>query len=107
MTRMLLRRPYTIAFTAILLGMGIGGALRTESEWHEVYIASARALLRGHDLFGAKANTYPPFCAFFHLSFVALPPAVARVLWVLITIGCTVYFVRKSWQLSAGMKLEN
>jgi hypothetical protein len=53
-----------------------------------------------------KGNTYPPFCALFHVPFAAMPLVLAKGVWVAIIVVSFVYFVRKSWQHSGGMKLE-
>jgi hypothetical protein len=92
---------------AVLLGMSISGVLRHTSEWLEVYVASGRALLDGHNLMAVRGNTYPPFCALFHVPFAAAPPLLGRLVWVGISVWAFVYFVRASWRLSGGAKLEN
>jgi hypothetical protein len=105
--RIIFVHPYTLLSLAVLAGMGIEKVVRKSSEWQDVYLRSARALLRHEDFMAVFGNTYPPFGALFHIPFAVLPPLAARACWVIITITCFVYFVRKSWQLSGGARLQN
>ncbi len=103
----ILARPYTVISSVVLVAMGIVAVTRRNSEWDDVYVGSARLLLRGVDLYAElKSYTYPPFSAWVFIPFTPLPFRIARAIWYLIVAASLVILIKTSWRLANGPRLE-
>ncbi|HEX4125639.1 MAG TPA: glycosyltransferase family 87 protein [Tepidisphaeraceae bacterium] len=101
------QHPYTTVTTIALLAMGITAAGRRTSEWTEVIVQSARALLHGKDIYVAVPhNTYLPFTAWITVPFAVIPAHLAQGIWFAVLAVCLVYVIRTSWRLAGGGALE-
>jgi hypothetical protein len=101
------RRRYSIATFLILGGFAFSAVLRTHSEWTEVFIEAARALLHGLDFYAVVHDfTYPPFTAFSMIPFAGPNPFLARGIWYGCCVFSILYLTTKSWRLSGGPRIE-
>ena len=101
------RRRYSVATFLLLGGFAFSAVLRTHSEWTEVFIEAARALLRGQDFYSVVRDfTYPPFSAFSMIPFVPLNPFLGRGIWYACCIASILYLTTKAWRLSGGPRIE-
>jgi hypothetical protein len=108
----LARRPYLVGFTVAFLVMGIMVLRKraaTEFEW--VFVLSAHNLLDGRGIYQLtvppfRSYTYPPFMALMAIPFALMPRLVARVAWLLVTLGCFLFVWLGNWRLTGGGRLE-
>src|SRR5437868_8751605 len=98
------RRPLGAALgTALLLAVGVTFMARHVSEWDHVFLGGARHLARGEELFfPADGYLYPPFMAWIVIPFTWIPPAAARLAWLLVNIGSLAVTWRCAWRVSGG-----
>lgn len=72
-------------------------SFRKQSELTGCYLPAAARALAGQELPGPEAWVYPPFFLIPVLPLAALPPALARVLWCVLLVGCAVLSARSIW----------
>jgi hypothetical protein len=101
------RRPYSATALAVLLPLAVGGLLRRDSEWDQVYVRAAHHLWRGEDIYRPEDGyLYPPFMAWAALPFRALPGSASRAAWLLLNVACAMALVRWGWRAAGGPQLE-
>jgi hypothetical protein len=99
--------PYTVAAAVLLLVLAVGFCRRQQSEWEEVYIPAANHLRKGEDMYRREEGYwYPPFMAWTALPFLALPPPLPRLAWLLANGVCLLALLRWSWRLAGGGRLQ-
>jgi hypothetical protein len=99
--------PFTALAVLVLLVVSPHFLLKVHTEWDEVYLAASRDMTSGHLLYPPRNGfVYPPFIAWILIPFSQLAPFSARVIWYAVNVGCIFLFVRWSWQLSGGKRLE-
>jgi hypothetical protein len=106
--RTVLDRPYSTVGVVLLSAIGISLVSRSHpSEWDTIYVAAARMLLGGKDIYkDLSGYTYPPFSALLMTPFTYLPSRVGRTIWCAVSAGALVYLVRTAWRLAGGRPLE-
>jgi hypothetical protein len=105
--RWLLRHPWTVLGLLALVPLSSSFCLRSDNEWEAVYLRSAAKLWHGGDIYdGTDGYLYPPFMAWVALPFLALPPVLGRVGWLLINVVSLVVILRGAWRASGGPALE-
>lgn len=91
--------------------MAVAGifALRRDSEWEDVFVRAALALLSGKDIYGSGTNyLYPPFMSLVALPFAFAAPLPGRIAWAAVNALCIVTTAYASWKLagfSGALKL--
>lgn len=98
-------RRYTLLFVLFLAVMVVPFATRKQSDWDDVYVPSAKRLLRGDEIYQG-AFVYPPVNAWVALPFVGMPRLPARLLWFAVCAGALLVLVRGAWRLSGGGALD-
>jgi hypothetical protein len=105
--RKLLNHPYTAVSVVFFVALGIVSVGRHSSEWDAVYVAAARLLWQGRDIYrDCPAFTYPPFSALLMMPFLALPAHLGRAIWYAISVVSLIYVVKTAWRLAGGRPVE-
>ncbi|HKM53619.1 MAG TPA: glycosyltransferase family 87 protein [Isosphaeraceae bacterium] len=94
---------WTLLAALLLAGFAVPFALRKNSEWETVYVAAARHLWAGEDIYTSN-YLYPPFMAWLTIPFTVLPPLADRLAFYALNVVCLLAFVRWSWQLASVPK---
>jgi hypothetical protein len=105
--RWLLGHPWTVLAILALVPLSVSFSLRTDNEWEAVYVRAAGQLWLGADLYdGTAGYLYPPFMAWAALPFLALPPFLVRLGWLLINLLSLLVILRGAWRASGGPALQ-
>jgi hypothetical protein len=97
------RHPGAILFTVFAVLQGIPFLLRHDSEWEEVYVASARRLVAGENIYdGRDSYLYPPFAAWCALPFTWLGALPARLAWYGVNLAALACLCGCAWRLAGG-----
>ena len=95
-----------VIWLPILLVLAIQAVTRQDFEWQDVYIAAARALLSGKDLYAPGPYLYPPFSALLAVPFVALPTQAVRLVWYAVNVAALGVLLYSAWGLAAGPRFR-
>lgn len=104
--RRFIARPLLVLSATLAIVLAIQAVTKNASEWEDVYVRAAHALLQGGDIYATGSSyLYPPFAAFAALPFAPLPRLPLRLAWFLVNALCAVGLIRLSWRLSGGESL--
>jgi hypothetical protein len=95
-----------VVWLSILLVLAIQSVIRQDSEWQDVYVAAARTLLSGKDLYAPGPYLYPPFSALLAVPFVALPTLAVRLVWYGVNVAALGVLLYSAWCLAAGPRFR-
>jgi len=99
------QRPVTAILLPLFVILAVPFVLKRGSEWQEVYVAAARTLLAGGDMYAGHGYTYPPFAVVLAIPFVPLPHVALRIVWYLVNVASVVVMARSAWELAGGPRL--
>ena len=97
---------FLVVWLPILLVLAIQSVTRQDSEWQDVYVAAARTLLNGKDLYAPGPYLYPPFSAFLAVPFVPLPPLAVRLVWYGVNVAALGVLLYSAWGLAVGPRFR-
>jgi hypothetical protein len=103
--RLVWHYPYFAIAAPLVIVFSIAFCRRDDSEWEYVYVVAANHLRQGVDIY-TDGNSYPPFAAFSALPASFLPPALVRLSWLLVNLGCFGALVLGAWRLAGGPRLQ-
>lgn len=101
------RRPLIALAVPVFSVLAVQVLIKRPSEWEEVYVHAARALLAGQDIYAAgTAYLYPPFQAFLAVPFTLLPSSASRLGLYAASVLSIVGLVRAAWELATGRTID-
>lgn len=108
MRRAVVNSPYGTGALLLVVATIIPYCVKPHStEWEQVYVATARHLVQGDDIYAQPHGyVYPPFQAFLALPWVFLPVSFGRVLWFAANVFCAGTIIVGAWQVTGGAKLN-
>ena len=98
--------PVLVVWLPILLVLAVQAVTRQDSEWQDVYVAAARTLLSGKDLYAPGPYLYPPFSALLAVPFIALPTQAVRLVWYGMNVAALGVLLYSAWGLAAGPRIR-
>lgn len=100
--------PYFLLAAIFFCVVAVPFLRKTDSQFDNVYLRAAQRLQAAEDFYPLKDGyLYPPLMAWLSIPLTYIPPAVARVIWLGINLGCLSLLWIWSWRLAGGVRLNS